>query len=148
MEDVTTRAITIGVGVLISIVTITAVLTYYNTAKDAVREIGSGVDIAGLYDKSIEDILLKKEVTGTDVKNILDYFAGRDDVIINVNKIKLFKNDTSGSIESTYSLYNLQKNDVTSKSNREKIIKFILPNSIYTQSYSLSGGKNTISING
>lgn len=143
MEDVTVRAITIGVGVLVSIITITAVLTYYNTAKDAVREIGSGIDIAGLYDKSIEDILLKKTVTGTDVKNILDYFSGRKDVKINGSNLKLYNNN--GGIK-TINSDNLQQS--TNDDNRNEIIKFILPNSTYTLDTNLNSGINTITIRG
>ena len=141
MEDVTVRAITIGVGVLVSIITITAVLTYYNTAKDAVREIGSGVDIAGLYDKSIEDILLKKTVTGTDVKNILDYFSGRNDVIINGIGLQIY--DNNGGIKEISS-FNLQ--ETTNTANKNEIIKFILPNSIYNLGTNLNNGINTITI--
>ena len=82
MEDVSVRAITIGVGVIVALVTITAVLTYYNTAKDTVRQIGSGTDIAGLYEKSIEDILLKSNLSGTDVINLLNYSKDRDDLVV------------------------------------------------------------------
>ena len=74
MDDVAIRAITIGASVLIALITISAVLTYYTAAKDMVRQIGSGTDIAGLYEKSIEEILLKKTITGTELKNLINYF--------------------------------------------------------------------------
>ena len=74
MDDVAIRAITVGASVLIALITISAVLTYYTTAKDMVRQIGSGTDIAGLYEKSIEEILLKKTITGTELKNLINYF--------------------------------------------------------------------------
>ena len=40
MDDVAIRAITIGASVLIALITISAVLTYYTAAKDMVRQIG------------------------------------------------------------------------------------------------------------
>lgn len=75
MEDITTRAIIIGVSVLIAVATISSVMTYYSTAQDMVRRIGSGTDIAGLYDKGIENILLKNKATGIEVKNLYNYFT-------------------------------------------------------------------------
>ncbi len=142
MEDVTVRAITIGVGVLVSIITITAVLTYYNTAKDAVKEIGSGVDIAGLYDKSIEDILLKKKCNGTDVQNLLDYFAGKSNVVINTQKLKLYKNDSSGNIVET----SLEQGIQSDKERIKDVIKFILPNSKYKIEHNINNEIITINI--
>ena len=101
MGDSAIRAITIGVGVIIAIATISAVMTYYNTAKQAVTEIGTGTDIAALYEEGITKTLLKTNITGTDVKNLLDYFGERNDVNkIDVKKIKLQKNNSS-SIRST-----------------------------------------------
>ena len=133
MEDVTVRAITIGVGVVVSIITITAVLTYYNTAKETVREIGAATDISGLYDKSIEDILLKKKITGTDIKNIFQYFEGRNDVTISIETgIKTSESPTEGITEV-----------VTLKNNLGKI----LPNENYSLNHSLSNGILTININ-
>ena len=75
MEDITTRAIIIGVSVLIAVATISSVMAYYSTAQDMVRRIGSGTDIAGLYDKGIEEILSKNKATGIEVKNLYNYFT-------------------------------------------------------------------------
>lgn len=119
MEDVSVRAITIGVGVLLAIVTISAVFMYYNTAKQTVRDIGSGTDIAGLYEKSVRDTLMKSKLTGTDVKNLL-YYSLNDDKSLNLTltNIRVLKDD--GSIDTTYN-----------SGNKEYIIKRILPNSRY-----------------
>lgn len=153
MEDVSVKAITIGVGIFMAIMTMTAVLTYYNTAKDAVREIGSGTDIAGLYEKSIEDILLKKKVSGTDIKNILNYFAGRKDVKIYVAHLHLYNNAFNGSvtygehsIKTDYS-YNINDGIQNDNVERTKVIKFILPNSTYDlDTPTVINGITTISI--
>jgi hypothetical protein len=69
------RAITIGVSTFIAIITISAVMLYYNTAKATVQEIGSGTDVAGNYSKYIEGLLVKSgNITGSDVKNILNCY--------------------------------------------------------------------------
>ena len=141
MEDTTVRAITIGVGVLISIVTITAVLTYYNTAKDTVREIGSATDISGLYDKSIEDILLKSKISGTDIKNIINYFKGRNDVQITANGLKVFFND---DFTNGYRVTGTYTNILTGLN--ETMVRKIVPNCTYNLTHSLSGGKLSVNI--
>ncbi len=140
-EDVTIRAITIGASVLIAIATISAVLTYYNSAKEMVRRIGSGTDIAGLYEKGIEETLLKGTVTGTEVKNLLNYFYGRNDVKINVINIVVTKNNAAQETEK------ISKNDIDEDTNDE-IIKFILPNSKYEPKHSMENGILTITIEG
>ena len=118
MEDVSVRAITIGVGVILALITISAVFTYYNTAKQAVRDLGFATDIAGLYEKSIRDILLKDTIRGNDVKNILNYFSLEPSVTIYLSNSKILEGN--GIINTTYS-----GNDY------EKVIKCILPNTEY-----------------
>ena len=149
MEDVSVRAITIGVGIFMAIITMTAVLTYYNTAKETVRDIGSGTDIAGLYEKSVEDILLKTKVSGTDVKNILNYFSGKTDVKINVNNLHLYENNFTGNItygthdiNTTYNCLNIQLDEAETN----RVIRYILPNSTYSLNTFVSGGITTIQI--
>lgn len=121
MEDVSVKAITIGVGVLLAIVTMSAVLSYYNTAKQAVRDVGRGTDIAGLYEKSVRDVLVKTEngatatITGTDVKNLLYYAQTNTDLHITLNPINVY-NNAGGIITS---------NDM------DTVLKRILPNGKY-----------------
>lgn len=68
------RAITIGAGLLISITTISLILTYYNVAKSTAQSIGTGTNISQNYDRHIRDILTKKNIKGSDVINICNYF--------------------------------------------------------------------------
>ena len=109
---------------------------YYNTAKQTVRDIGAGTDIAGLYEKSVRDTLVKAangsaKITGTDVKNLLYYSLNGDSSLsLNWSGIKILKDD--GSIDT----YN--GND------KSCIIKRILPNSRYNltksgTNYNISG---------
>lgn len=116
MEDVSVRAITIGVGVLLAIVTISAVFMYYNTAKQTVRDIGAGTDIAGLYEKSVRDILIKNELTGTDVKNLLYYAETNSDLKIELKNVTVYNNSTESVGTST---------------DKNTVIKTILPNGKY-----------------
>ena len=116
MEDVSVRAITIGVGVLLAIITMSAVFSYYNTAKQTVRDIGAGTDIAGLYEKSVRDILIKNELTGTDVKNLLYYAETNSDLKIELKNVTVYNNSTESVGTST---------------DKNTVIKTILPNGKY-----------------
>lgn len=122
MEDVSVRAITIGVGVLLAIITMSAVFSYYNTAKQAVRDIGAGTDIAGLYEKSVRDVLVKAEngatatITGTDVKNLLYYAETNNDLNITLNNVNVYDNT---------------ENKIKQSSDSKTVLKTILPNGKY-----------------
>lgn len=129
MEDVSVRAITIGVGVLLAIVTISAVFMYYNTAKQTVRDIGAGTDIAGLYEKSVREVLVKAEggtatITGTDVKNLLYYSLTDTSLKLNCTNIRVLEDNGNIKPDLTYS-------GEPNESQKNNIIKRILPNSKY-----------------
>ena len=68
----------IGASTLITMIVITGVLTYYNTARAMVKEVGSGYDFDSNYSSYVQEVLLKTisngDITGTDVINILNYF--------------------------------------------------------------------------
>ena len=143
MESVSVRAIIIGVSIFIAIATMSAVMTYYNTAKEAVRNIGSGTDIAGLYEKNIEDILLKNTITSTEVLNILNYFYDKSDVNINLNNIKVFKN-LDGNNPQFEMISGNGKNDA----NYKKIKEFIVQTESYNVVHNVASGITTITITG
>lgn len=80
------RAITIGVSTFIAIITISAVMMYYSTAKNTVQEIGSGPDLYNNYASYIRDILLKPSgsiITGAEAVNLINYFYNDETVEIN-----------------------------------------------------------------
>lgn len=102
-ESAPIRAIVIGVSTLLAVATISAVLMYYNTAKQMASNVGRGQDFAANYEQSIQDILTAgtynvsgtNYITGADVKNLLSYFYNTEDVRIDVINFKLI-----GSYES------------------------------------------------
>lgn len=98
-ESAPIRAIVIGVSTLLAVATISAVLMYYNTAKQMASNVGRGQDFAANYEQSIQDILTKAEyvasnsdgnvILGSDVKNLLNYFYDDNSVDI-LLKYKLY----------------------------------------------------------
>lgn len=73
-DDILIRAITIGASVFITLATVTAVMIYYNTARLSVVEIGTGTNIEKEYREDIKNVLYKSEITGAELKNVLQYF--------------------------------------------------------------------------
>ena len=70
-EDNTIKALILGVSVFLIIITLSAVILYYNTAVGGARTISdTRMDIGKLYDKKIED-LDNTTVDGIDMRNIL-----------------------------------------------------------------------------
>lgn len=118
-ESAPIRAIVIGVSTLLAVATISAVLMYYNTAKQMASNVGRGQDFAGNYEQSIQDILRTGSynvgnisyITGADVKNLLNYFHGNDNVCITINGVKVIKGHDENSyipqIDTTKKDYNV-----------------------------------------
>jgi len=119
-ENNAIRAITIGVSTFIAVMTISAVMMYYNTARGTVEAIGTGEDIAGNYAEYIQDLLVYNNTTdGTGVKNILNYFYMNDRVTIDLVKMTNL-GSVNGSVSSpvtyTENIFNIN-NDVNKYNN-------------------------------
>ena len=87
MNDNAIRAITIGVGVIIAIATISLVLTYYNTAKEGMSQVGRGNNLYENYNKYVRDVLIKSDARGTDIINLLNYVENDPSITLNIYKV-------------------------------------------------------------
>lgn len=108
------KALMIGAGVFIAIATITAVMTYYNTAKAMVQSIGTGTDYGEVYTDYIENTLIKfdagTDITGTELINLINYFYKDETTEIYVNNMKpLFKHE--GEVANSFTLNNINNNE-------------------------------------
>lgn len=114
-ESSAMKAIMIGAGVFISIITITAVLTYYNSAKSLVENVGTGTDISSNYSSYIKDLVVKpngSEISGADAKNILNYFFDNPRTNVTVTLYTDFANKKKKSAMPIFNKSNLNKNMV------------------------------------
>ena len=122
MDDSTPmRALTIGVSIFIALATITAIMIYYNTAKNAAGIIGNQAkDIATSYRQDIEDMLLSGgTITGTDVINLLNYFK---------NDQKYIQQPSDKGVVCTDGVCTTENSNVNNSDNFDSILKRILPN--------------------
>ena len=148
MEDSAMKAIVISVSVFVAIITISAVIIYYNTAKDIVNVTGPGVDLAVAQQQDIENILLKAnnnaKVSGTEVMNIIKYFYNNKkytvsiilkDIVYLNGKYSVVKNENKEYMNANLDEYEYQE----AMKNILPVFSFTLEennnNLIFTQKY-------------
>lgn len=105
-EDATTRALMIGAGLFIAIITITLVLTYYNSARQAARTAGYGQDYDIHYRSDIDTLLAKSDdvnayLSADDVINLINYFQNNQTVKIYLLNLKVV-DDTGAVVTRDY----------------------------------------------
>lgn len=125
-DDVLVRAITIGASVFITLATVTAVLMYYNTARAGVRSLGTGTNIEENYREDIKTVLYNSVVTGSDIKNILQYFCDNIDVNIIMPSYYAFSGNSYQKINVPAAEAN--KVNASTNSSYTQILKTIMPN--------------------
>lgn len=116
-EDNTIRALIIGATALLLVMTISAIIFYYNTAVKTARTINdTRMDIGELYDKKIEE-LDGTVVSGIDARNILrNKYESYDSVILTINSAGTSNTitltaDSDGNIKDTeVNIINSEKN--------------------------------------
>lgn len=142
MESSAIRAIMIGAALFITMITISAVMMYFNSAKDLVTNVGSGSALSENYSTYIKDLILTKgKVTGADVKNIINYFYENESAEINISIRRNFsnKNVNEGINQpTTYTGIN------TSEEKYNKMMGQILDNSYFEVDYELHPGTEEI----
>ena len=128
-EDNLSRALMIAVSIFIGIITISAIIIYFNTAIGTVRNIGSGMDYDQVYRDDIESSLLmngtNNYIKGTNVINIINYYETNQNITIYIQNIKYV--DQVGAIQ----LYNeviISSSDMEARKYNCKIASKIIMN--------------------
>ena len=123
-ENALTKALYVGVSLFVTVITITAIIAYYNIARSSIKDIGSGTDFDTVYREDIKETLLKtgenNKITGTQVKNLVSYYYDNINVQIKVDGMK-------------YSSISLSSNDQNIRQKNYNIImKYIMNNQEFT----------------
>lgn len=91
-EDNLSKALMLGVSTLLGIMTVSAIIIFFNTSLGIVRGVGSGKDYGTVYRNDIESTLLMSgtgnNIKGTSVINLLNYYAEDVNVSIIIQNIK------------------------------------------------------------
>lgn len=134
-ENALIKALYIGVSLFVTVITITAITLYYNIARSSIKDIGSGTDFDTVYREDIKETLLKtgknNKITGTQVKNLVNYYYDNINVQIKIDGMKYISED--GSIKE-YSSISLSSND---QNIRQKNYNIIMKNIMNNQEFIL-----------
>lgn len=150
MNESLARALTVGAGLFIAMITISAVMSYYGTAQASIQKVGLGADIAGLTNQNITNSLLKESINGTEAKNIINYFSLNKSVIVNVGNAIKFDGTTTGEIlrfGGSPIFGNINNEQVTSNK-FITLMKNINPSQRFKLEYVINSGVTTITLTG
>lgn len=87
MEDFSIKAIVIGVSLFVTMMTLSAILIYFNTARSIADEVNKRTDIASSYDYIMNDDTYEDKLSGVEVRSLINKYAGSEKVIINILSI-------------------------------------------------------------
>jgi len=116
MDENASRAVFLGVSVFVAIITISLIVTFYRTAKDSAA-VANRHDITTIGNSRVNEILSKDKITGLELRYLLNYYSGNDEIKIFVyqpgEKLSDIKDETPENIKINYE----------SQSNLDEIIK-------------------------
>ena len=100
-EDNISRALMIGVTTFIGIITVSAIIVFFNASLNTVKNAGSGMDYNTIYRNDIESALLMSGtgnyIKGSSVINLLSYYEQDTNVTMSIQNIKYI--DQNGQVK-------------------------------------------------
>lgn len=81
MDENASRAVFLGVSVFVAVITLTVILNFYRTAKDTAA-VANRFDITNTGNKRANEILSKKQITGLELRYLLNYYYNDSSVRI------------------------------------------------------------------
>lgn len=87
MEDLPVKAIVIGVSLFVTMTVLSAILMYFNTAREIADHASNRTDIAYSYDNIVNEERFEDYLTGVDVRSLITKYMGSTDVTINIIEI-------------------------------------------------------------
>lgn len=133
-EDNLSKAIMIGVTTLVGVMTVSAIIIFFNSSLNIVRKVGSGKDFGNVYRSDIESTLLMSNtgnyIKGTSVINLLSYYEQDVNVILSVQNIKYLDNNGNIQIIDSIAIDSKEINIRNSAYNRA--LRYIMDNQDFT----------------
>ncbi len=124
MEDFSVRAIVIGVSLFVTMMTLSAIIIYFNTAKGIADEVNKRTDIASSFDNIVNSEDFSDELSGVEVRSLINKYAGVANVKINiilVNGTKTTRHDNINNKDISEEGWLIQTNNYTSIISEEKL---------------------------
>ena len=99
MEDLPVKAIVIGVSLFVTMLVLSTIIIYFNTARQIADNVSNRVDIADTFDYIMNSEEFSDVLTGVEVRSLIIKYAGNEKVEINILSI-------GGSATAEYSNIN------------------------------------------
>ena len=152
-EDNLSKAIMIGVTTLVGVMTVSAIIIFFNSSLNIVKNAGSGKNFGNIYRHDIESTLLMSNtgnyIKGTSVINLFNYYEDNVNVSVNAYNIKYL--DKNGNIQ-VLDLISMESNDVDVRKNAyNRALRYIMDNQDFTisvQDIDIDAGSKVITIRG
>jgi len=134
MEENISRAIMIGVNTLVGIMTIYAIIVFFNSSLRVVENASGSKDFSTVYRNDIESTLLMSNsgnyIKGTSVINLISYYEQDFNVSISIANIKYI--DKSGNVQIIDNIV-INTNDVNiRKAAYNLAVRYIMDNQDFT----------------
>lgn len=84
MEDFSIKAIVIGVSLFVTMMTLSAIIMYFNNARTIADEVNKRTDIASSFDNIVNSDNFDDTLTGVEVRSLINKYAGEKSVKINI----------------------------------------------------------------
>lgn len=84
MEDISIRAIVIGVSLFVTMITLTAIISFYNVSVLTAQGLHKRANIAEEYDYIMKSDVVTDDITGIELRNLINKYAKNDKVNIDL----------------------------------------------------------------
>ena len=152
-EDNLSKALMLGVSTLLGIMTVSAIIIFFNTSLGIVRGVGSGKNFDTVYRNDIESTLLMSgtgnNIKGTSVINLLNYYAEDVNVSIILQNMKYLDSNQNVQIYGNITIDSKEIN--VRRSGYNTAIRYIMDNQdflIDVQDVDSEAGVKIITIRG
>lgn len=152
-EDNLSKALMLGVSTLLGIMTVSAIIIFFNTSLGIVRGVGSGKNFDTVYRSDIESTLLMSgtgnNIKGTSVINLLNYYAEDVNVSIILQNMKYLDSNQNVQIYGNITIDSKEIN--VRRSGYNTAIRYIMDNQdflIDVQDVDSEAGVKIITIRG
>ena len=133
-EDNLSKAIMIGVTTLVGVMTVSAIIIFFNSSLNIVKNAGSGKNFGNNYRHDIESTLLMSNtgnyIKGTSVINLFNYYEDNVNVSVNAYNIKYL--DKNGNIQILDSVVMDSKEMNIRESSYNRALRYIMDNQDFT----------------
>ena len=129
MEDLPVKAIVIGVSIFVTMLVLSTIILYYNTARGFADTVSNRVDIADTFDYIMNSEDFSDELTGVEVRSLINKYARNDKVEINILSIGGIVTEEHNNINNSW-LINVNENSVQISEEKLDIINPIWKNRV------------------